>query len=134
MASAQVASWNHSGGILIPASAGAAAAAARRLALPLPLGLGQALRLASGPPGLRGGGLGFRPPAAGALVLLGARPRGLPGGGHQIWPWMDLIVGEVQTLDGWLLVILQIVAVIMLAAPSAPLATALDGSLSAAAS
>ena len=130
-----MASWNHSGGILIPASAGAAAAAAAAaLRSRSAAGPGSALRLASGPPGLRGGGLGFRPPAAGALVLLGARPRGLPGGGHQIWPWMVLIVGEVQTLDGWLFVILQIVAVIMLAAPSAPLATALDGSLSAAAS
>ena len=46
---------------------------------------------------------------------------------------MVLIVGVVQTLDGWLFVTLQIVAVIMLAAPSAPLATGLDGSLSAAA-
>ena len=46
---------------------------------------------------------------------------------------MVLIVGDVQTLDGWLFVVLQIVAVIMLAAPTAPLATALFGSLSAAA-
>src|ERR1700685_3933594 len=46
---------------------------------------------------------------------------------------MVLMVGVVQTFDGWLFVTLQIVAVIMLAAPSAPLAIALDGSLSAAA-
>ena len=43
------------------------------------------------------------------------------------------MVGELHTLDGWLLVTLQIVAVRMLAAPSAPCAIALDLSLSAAA-
>ncbi len=148
MASAHVASWNQSGGILIPGSAaGTASAAARRsrprarltrsLALPGPLTLARPLRrplgLPASPPGLRRGRLRLRPPAAGPLVLPGARARGLPGRGHQPWPSIVLIVGEVQTLDGWLFVVLQIVAVIMLAAPSAPLAIALDGSWSAAA-
>ena len=35
------------------------------------------------------------------------------------------MVGVVQTFEGWLLVVLQIVAVIMLAAPTAPLEMAL---------
>src|ERR1700722_1463323 len=46
---------------------------------------------------------------------------------------MALMVGVVQTFEGWLFVVLQMVAVNMLAAPSAPFAIALDGSLSAAA-
>ena len=132
MASTQVVTWYHRGGILIPDSAGGAGAAALRSPRG-PLRLGGPLALASGPAGLRRGQLRLRPPAAGPLVLLGSRPRGRPGGGHQSWPCSVLITGDVQTFDGWLFVVLQIAAVIMLAAPSAPLAIALDGSFSAAA-
>ena len=110
MASAQVTSWNQTGGTLIPGSAAGAACAAGgpaagpALRLPRPLSLARPLRrplgLPAGPPGLRRGRLGFRPPAAGPLVLPGARARRLPGRGHQPWPSIVLITGEVQTLDG----------------------------------
>ena len=89
MASAHVTSWNHSGAILMPGSAGGAAVAVAfrsrarcawvsRWACPFWPGLAW--------PG-RGRGqsrLRLRPPAAGPLVLLGPRARGLPGRGHQI--------------------------------------------------
>ena len=91
MASAQVTSWNQSGAILMPGSAGGAAAAAfRSRARCAWVGRWACFAwaclawawLPAGGPGR--GGLRLRPPAAGPLVLLGPRACGLPGRGHQI--------------------------------------------------
>ncbi len=83
MASAHVTSWNQSGAILMPGSAGGAAGAAfRSRARCAWVGRWACLAgacLAPGPGRLR-----FGAPAAGPLVLLGPRACGLPGRGHQI--------------------------------------------------